>query len=564
MTATTDDRTSTPPRGVRATGQAAGSVPRPHRSPEQAGSAQAGAAQAGAARPGRRGLGFTAQILLTVSAALAMTLLLGVVAVLALRSSTATTETMYDEHVTGMAIASGMRSALGTAQQLGAEQRASEERGDPLKAEGLADERDAAARLALDRHAEYLALPDLTPEQLDAAEAVRGALVTFQGLSGASTGSDTAAQVASQRIDDLIAVQTDRAQAAQGTARTAGDRSVLVVVVALLVAAVVPTLVGIVVARRLSRRLDRVAAAAQALAGGDLTVRSEVTGSDEIGRTAAALDTATAALRSTVGGIVATAQTVADAAGRLDASTQRVVAGSDRTSEQAGVVAAAAGQVNDDVQTVAAGAEEMGASIREIAQNAAEAAQVAARATAAAAATNEQVTRLGASSAEIGNVVKVITSIAEQTNLLALNATIEAARAGEAGKGFAVVAGEVKELASETARATDDIARRVDAIQADTEGAVAAIAEIGQIIARIDDYQTTIASAVEEQTATTTEMSRSVHDAASGSGEIARTITGVAESAASSTAVLGEMSAAVTELARAADELRERVAQFRH
>jgi methyl-accepting chemotaxis protein len=229
---------------------------------------------------------------------------------------------------------------------------------------------------------------------------------------------------------------------------------------------------------------------------------------------------------------------------------------------QAGVVALAAEQVSRHVQTVAAGAEQMGASIREIAQNANEVALVAGRATGVASTTNDIVTKLGVSSAEIGNVVKAITSIAGQTNLLALNATIEAARAGEAGKGFAVVAGEVKELARETARATEEITRRVEAIQVDATGAVAAIGEISDIIALINDYQLTIASAVEEQTATTNEMSRSVTEAATSSGEIALNITMVAASAGSSSGVLDEMGSSVTDVARLSASLRERVAAF--
>jgi methyl-accepting chemotaxis protein len=177
-------------------------------------------------------------------------------------------------------------------------------------------------------------------------------------------------------------------------------------------------------------------------------------------------------------------------------------------------------------------------------------------------ATNATVAKLGESSAEIGNVVRVITSIAEQTNLLALNATIEAARAGEAGKGFAVVAGEVKDLAQATSQATEDIARRIEAIQVDTEAAVVAIGEISAIITQISDSHTSIASAVEQQTATTSEMSRSVSEAASGALEIAGNITAVASSADDTTAAASSTSRAAEELAAMAAEMEQLVNRF--
>jgi methyl-accepting chemotaxis protein len=204
----------------------------------------------------------------------------------------------------------------------------------------------------------------------------------------------------------------------------------------------------------------------------------------------------------------------------------------------------------------------MGASIHEIATSANDAARVASRAVATVEETNLTVAKLGASSQEIGNVVKVITAIAEQTNLLALNATIEAARAGNAGQGFAVVANEVKQLAQETARATEDIAQRVVTIQDDTNGAVEAMKEVADVIGSINDYQMTIASAVEEQTATTNDMTRSVAEASVRSAEIAQNIAGVSSTATSTTHTLDQTQTAVDELAQLAGSLRLAVSRF--
>ena len=175
----------------------------------------------------------------------------------------------------------------------------------------------------------------------------------------------------------------------------------------------------------------------------------------------------------------------------------------------------------------------------------------------------ETIGRLGRSSGEITGVVNLITSIAEQTNLLALNATIEAARAGELGKGFAVVAGEVKDLAQATARATDDISGRVHAIQTDSGAAVAAIERIAEIIGEINEHSSTIAAAVEEQTATTAEMGRNIVEAATGSGEIAAGITGVATASQDTARGVVESRETAERLARMSHELRDLVGQFR-
>jgi methyl-accepting chemotaxis protein len=266
-------------------------------------------------------------------------------------------------------------------------------------------------------------------------------------------------------------------------------------------------------------------------------------------------------LESLLQRVADTATVLASAANELTSVSQQMAATAEETATQANVAAAASEQVSKNISTVATGTEEMGASIKEIAKNANEAAKVATTAVRVAAKTNTTVAKLGESSAEIGNVIKVITSIAQQTNLLALNATIEAARAGEAGKGFAVVANEVKELAKQTAKATEDISRKIEAIQGDTKGAVEAITEIGKIINQINDLQNSIASAVEEQTATTGEISRNVAEAAQGSTEIARNVSGVAQAARHTSEGAGNTKNSADELSRIALDLQKLVCQ---
>jgi methyl-accepting chemotaxis protein len=267
--------------------------------------------------------------------------------------------------------------------------------------------------------------------------------------------------------------------------------------------------------RAVSKSLQRLTLMIQNIAEGegDVTRRLEVAanfGNDELGEISRFFNLFMDRLQEILRGIVAQTRQLGAASQQLLEASQQITSNSGETSVQANAVSQVTRQVSQNLESVSTGAGEMVSTIQNIAANTHEAAKVASHAVQTAQAANATMAKLGLSSAEIGEVIKVITSIARQTNLLALNATIEAARAGEAGKGFAVVANEVKELAKQTAKATEDIGEKISAIQTDTKGAVEAIGTIGDVINQINDISGTIATAVEEQSATTDEMTRNV------------------------------------------------------
>jgi len=430
---------------------------------------------------------------------------------------------------------------------------------------------EQASKWSLEENRERLArlkeqLPNVRGAQEDAINTANSG-GTDAVIKGGNEYTDKATPAVNGATDILKALSDsfqEYIQKDSDTLAAANTSMIWTLSLTTLAALAIGIFVAIFMSRQISRATQLVLGQAEAIAGGDLT-RDElrISSQDEIGDLTKAINKMHGNLKKMILAITENAAQVASASTELSATSQEITANSQETSAQAGVVSSATQQVSQNLQTVATGAEEMGASIKEIAKNATEAAKVSTSAVQVAETTNATVAKLGESSAEIGQVIKVITSIAQQTNLLALNATIEAARAGEAGKGFAVVANEVKELAKETAKATEDISRKIEAIQTDTKAAVEAIGTISGVIKQINDISNTIASAVEEQNATTNEMARNVSDAAHGSGEITSNIAGVAQAAESTSRGATDAQKAVQQLVETSSQLRRLVEQFK-
>ncbi len=522
-------------------------------------------------------LGVRGKILVTASIGLLVAVVVGIVGLVSLARASDSANRIYTSNVASVSVLGDVRAAVAQARVDAAQHAISQDVATMAKFEEAFTTDVKMFQTAMSAYRGSNPAGD--PKAIDD---VQQRFDTYVGIAEtklipASRANDLVAwqQIRNSEVlplmndlsKDLESLRSAEAADAAESAASAqsGYRTSRTLSVTLLVAGVLLALAAAVfVARQVIRALARIERVCDALAAGDLTQTAGLASRDEPGRMGRALDTAIGKLRVTMATISESAVSLAGASHQMSTVSVQIAASAEEASAQAQAVSAAAEEVSRSVDTVSAGAEQMGASIREISHNASEAAQVAATAVHAAAQTTATMQQLGESSTQIGNVVAVITSIAEQTNLLALNATIEAARAGESGKGFAVVATEVKDLAQETAKATEDIARRVQAIQADTAGAVTAIDQVTQVIARISDYQTTIASAVEEQTATTAEMSRSVTEAAAGTGQIAANITGVAEAANTTSHSVTESQQSAADLARMSSDLSALVGTFRY
>ena len=362
-------------------------------------------------------------------------------------------------------------------------------------------------------------------------------------------------------VGDALGVQVTQLSA---QVRKNRDSTVRQLLITMLLAASALALLGRLVSRAVTRPLRRVAEVATALAAGDLTQVVGLTSRDEFGVTARGLDTAIGSVRSAMSRIGATASELSTSATELAEVSGTLSAGAKDASVRAGDASSAAGQVNESVQAVRLGAAQISDSVSEIALSAGRAAVVTQESVQAAISATTEIDQLGVASQEIGSVVALITSIAGQTNLLALNATIEAARAGAAGKGFAVVAGEVKDLAQATARATADITHRIGAIQGSSSAAAVAVERIRDMIGQINEHNLAIASAAEQQSATTGDMTRAITETAGSSAEVSTAVETTAAVAVSTSEGAAAGLGASQHLAERAAGLKALVDTFRY